>query len=415
MTKLSPIILLITACWFAGCGKQNTSADGEFKTVSLQSEITAVQPMTGLVFWESLDHKDTDAIQLEFSYLRYSDVVKEKGNYDWSIVEQQLAGIASRKHQAVLRFWDTYPGRESGVPDYIKALPDYKNVVEKSENRDTEFPDWSHPEYQRFILEFFETLAQTYDNDPRLAFLEVGFGLWSEYHIYDPGERMGENFPSKAFQSQYFRHLDTLFHNTPWMISQDAHVANRTPFASDAPLLDLQFGIFDDSFHLAWEPGYNLGGWEFFGLERFKRSPMGGEILFPNKERSDFVDAGWAEHARQFGITFMITEQWLRWIGMDRVKENSMACGYRFRVTSFEASDTQSRVTVENTGAAPIYYDAFVAINGVRSAESLKHLVPGESRQFTIESGGKNPTLRIECDRLVPGQEIGFEANLVSQ
>ncbi|MEZ4763024.1 MAG: hypothetical protein R3C26_07460 [Calditrichia bacterium] len=108
-----------------------------------------------------------------------------------------------------------------------------------------------------------------------------------------------------------------------------------------------------------------MGGWEF-GLERFKRSPMGGEILFPDKGRSDFVDAGWAEHTRQFGITFMITEQWLRWISMDRVKENSMACGYRFRVTSFEANDTQSLVTVENTGAAPIYYDAFVAVNDVR-------------------------------------------------
>lgn len=412
MLRSSTLFLLITAFLAAGFAQKTVSVDGDFKTIPLQSQITAVQPMTGLVLWESLDHKDTDAISLEFSYLRYHDVVKEKGQYDWHIVDQKLASIAGRRHQAVLRFWDTYPGRESGVPDYIKALPDYKKVVEKSEKRDTEFADWSHPEYQRFILEFFETLAERYDNDPRLAFLEVGFGLWSEYHIYDPEEKLGINFPTREYQAQFFRHLEKVFRKTPWLISQDAHVGERTPFASERGLLDIQFGIFDDSFHLAWKPGYNLEGWEFFGRDRFKRSPMGGEILFPDKERSDFVDAGWAEQTRAFGITFMITEQWLRWIDLARFKENSMACGYRFRITAFEASATGSRVTVENSGAAPIYYDAYVAVNGVRSAESLIYLAPGESRRFIIVAGGESPTLSIECDRLVSGQQIGFEADI---
>ena len=33
-----------------------------------------------------------------------------------------------------------------------------------------------------------EEFAARYDDDPRIAFLQVGFGLWGEYHIYDPGE-----------------------------------------------------------------------------------------------------------------------------------------------------------------------------------------------------------------------------------
>ncbi|MEZ4763025.1 MAG: hypothetical protein R3C26_07465 [Calditrichia bacterium] len=202
--------------------------------------------MTGLVFWESLDLRcRCHPARIFISAIRRCKV---KEQCDWSIVEEKLAGIASRKHQAVLRFWDTYPGRESGVPDYIKALPDYKNVVEKSENRDTEFPDWSHPEYQRFILEFFETLAQKYDNDPRLAFLEVGFGLWSEYHIYDPGRENGRKFPSKAFQSQYFRHLDTLFHNTPWMISQDSLMCANRAICIRRSATRSAIRYFDDSF-----------------------------------------------------------------------------------------------------------------------------------------------------------------------
>ena len=62
----------------------------------------------------------------------------------------------------------------------------------------TGFPDWSHPELQQAHLDFYTAFAERYDHDPRTAFLQVGFGLWREYHIYDPEVRLDENFPSKA-------------------------------------------------------------------------------------------------------------------------------------------------------------------------------------------------------------------------
>lgn len=247
-------------------------------------------------------------------------------------------------------------------------------------------------------------------HSPRLAFLETGFGLWSEYHIYDPEEIAGTNFPSKDFQAKYFRHLATLFQKTPWLISQDAHVDSRSPFASQPALLKIKFGIFDDSFHLAWESGYNYDGWKFFGLRRYEESPAGGEITFPDQARSDTVDSNWTRQSRNFGITFMICEQWLKWISLDRLRQHSMDCGYKFKVTDFKANETSANVTVKNTGVAPIYYDAFITVNGVRSAESLKFLQAGNTRIYHIHSGGKNPDLTIECDRLVPGQKIGYEA-----
>lgn len=368
--------------------------------------------MTGLVMWEQLPHASSDAIQLEYSYMRYGDVVKEKGVYDWAPVERKLASAAARKHQAILRFWDTYPGRPSSVPAYIKALPGYKETIAKSEGRDTGFPDWSHPEYQRFILEFYRRFAEKYDRDPRLAFLETGFGLWAEYHIYSGPEIPGVTFPSKPFQVRFLQLLAETFKEKPWLISQDAQDGKRSPLADSPELLKLPFGIFDDSFHLAWKPGYNLDGWIFFGRDRYKRSPAGGEILFPNKEFEKMVASRWATEAKNFGITFMVTEQWPRWTDMDAIRRHGMACGYKFRVTEFAADAKQSRVTVTNTGVAPIYYDAYVTVNGVRARESLKYLQPGETRHFTSKSGGAGPNLTIECDRLVPGQRIEFDADL---
>ena len=402
--------ILICAVCLALAGA--AAGQSGFRPVPLQRHITNVQPMTGLVMWEDLQHAQTDAIQLEYSYMRYGDVVKAKGEYDWTPVERKLNSSASRKHQAVLRFWDTYPGRPTSVPEYIKALPDYKETLAKSENRDTGFPDWSHAEYQRFFLEFYQKFAEKYDRDPRLAFLETGFGLWAEYHIYSGPETLGVTFPSKEFQARFFQFLAQTFQQTPWMISQDAHEGKRTPFAAKPELLKLRFGVFDDTLHLAWQPGYNLEGWTFFGRDRYKHSPAGGEILFRNQEFADTVASKWAAETRNFGITFMITEQWPRWTTMERIREHGMACGYKFKVTEFEASAKESHVAVTNTGVAPIYYDAYVTVNGVRAKESLKYLQPGDSRRFTVSSGGPNPGLTIESDRLVPGQRIEFEADL---
>ncbi|MGD0111158.1 MAG: DUF4832 domain-containing protein [Armatimonadota bacterium] len=418
-------LALIVAAWAATAvaaesGQASPAEDtvpiagGRFHPVRLHSRITHVQPMTGIIMWEDSENSHTDAIALEYSYMRYSDVVRAKGQYDWSAVERKLDSIAGRKHQAVLRFYETWPGQQTTVPGYIKALPDYHETQAKSEGRDTAFPDWSNPEYQRFFLEFYERFAGKYDRDPRLAFLEVGFGLWAEYHIYSGPEELGKTFPSKEFQAQFFRQLSRMFKETPWMISQDAQEASRTPFAAQRELLDLRFGIFDDSFHLAWQPGYNLEGWEFFGRDRWRHAPCGGEILFPNRPREQQVAAAWATEAANFHITFMIGEQWPRWTTLERIREHGLACGYKFRVTALEVSDTAAQVAVANSGVAPIYYDAFVAVNGVRAQDSLKGLLPGEERRFTVASGGENPKLTIECNRLKPGQRIEFEADLDS-
>jgi hypothetical protein len=89
-----------------------------------------------------------------------------------------------------------------------------------------------------------------------------------------------------------------------------------------------------------------------------------------------------------------------------------MASGYKFTVDKFRASSSQTQITIRNTGVAPIYYDAYPTINGVRAGTSLKGLAPNESLDFTIEAGGDDPTLTIECDRLVEGQKLEYEADL---
>ncbi|MEZ6190319.1 MAG: hypothetical protein R3C45_03410 [Phycisphaerales bacterium] len=398
------------------------SAQG-WRPVALHATIDRVQPMTGLVVWHDNEHAGSDAVQLEFSYMLYSQVVDAEGNYDWSPVDELLDKIASRGHQAILRFRFIYPGyTETAVPDSIKRLPDYHEIIAKSEGRDTAFCDWSHPALKAFTLDFYKRFAERYDNDPRLAFVQVGFGLWAEYHIYDGPMELGKTFPDKAFQAKFFRHLADVFKHTPWSISIDAAEAERTPFAEQPDLLALSFGLFDDSFLHAQHGEYNEACWNFFGRQRYINAPAGGEFSYYNDhDQRHALDTNgphgesFEEAAERFHISYMLANDQFRYQPAERIRDAGMATGYRFRVTAFETDGKRSRITLTNAGVAPIYYDAYPAINGMRSDTSLRGLIPGEEFVCEITCDGGAGAVTIECDRLVPGQVIQFESELMSE
>jgi hypothetical protein len=412
--------LLLCAGVVAGLCSE-TALGEVLRSLSPQSRITAVQPMTGIVLWADSPQRQTDAIQLEFAYMKYDAIVTTAGVYNWNAVDDLLNGIAQRHHQAILRFYDTYPGQETTVPAYIKALPDYHETVGQSEGQRTVFPDWRHSELKSFILEFYTRFAERYDNDPRLAFLETGFGLWAEYHIYDGPSILGQTFPDKSFQATFLQHLNATFTTTLWMISIDAADDSMTPLAEQPALLGLAFGVFDDSFLCENHSQTNEPNWDFFDRTRWRRSPAGGEFsYYTAQDQSDALapngphGVSFEQAARDFHITFMIGNDQPNYQPLSRIREAGQACGYRFRVTEFACAADASRVKIENFGVAPLYYDAWVAVNGVRATVSLKGLAPGEIRECLVAAGGPSPQLTIECDRLVPGQRIQYEANLTN-
>ena len=67
---------------------------------------------------------------------------------------------------------------------------------------------------------------------------------------------------------------------------------------------------------------------------------------------------------------------------------------------------------VTNTGIAPIYRDAFLAVSGTRSETSLKGLLPGETLLVYIDKPTKGSDLTIESDYILPSQKIQFDAEL---
>lgn len=417
MKKL--ILVAALAVMTVSCG--NTCKFSSFKRIPLQSELTCTQPMTGIVLWTASQSKDTKAISLEYSYMLYNDVCKEKGVYDWSVVDNLLDQIASRGHQAVIRFRYTYVGQETSTPDYIKALPDYEETVGLSEGRMTHFPDWRCEELMRFHLEFHRLFAERYDRDPRLAFVETGFGLWGEYHIYDGPCEIGRTFPSKEFQAECVKALSEYFDYTTWSISIDAANDFYSPFKSQPELLDYRFGNFDDSFMSRDHDGYNYESWKFFGEERYKTAPLGGEFsYFTRDDQKHCLDVEgmygrkFEDEVAKFHMTFIIGNDQPRFQTMERIQEASLSMGYKFEIRDFKVKNGAAAILIANIGVAPIYRDAFVAVNGVRGELNLATLMPGDEQWVLIENCNADvkSVPAIECDHLVPGQKIEYVANI---
>ena len=387
--------------------------------VPLESQITHVQPMTGIVLWNTSGSVKKDYVQLEFSYMLYNDVCKEKDVYDWTPMDKLLEQVAARGHQAVVRFRYTYPGYDPGaVPDYIKEWPGYEATHAKSEGRMTEFPDWRCEELQRFHMEFHRLFAERYDKDPRLAFVETGFGLWAEYHIYDGPCIMGKTFPSHDFQAQFLPKMHEWFQDTPWLFSIDAADSKYAPFHKQKELLELHFGNFDDSFMCEDWSGYNWSSWKFFGEDRYKKGPAGGEFsYYTNYDQKHALDKEgmygrvFEDVVAKVHMTFIIGNDQPGKQTPERIAEAAMSMGYRFEIRDFVIGEN-ARILIANVGVAPIYRDAFLELDGMKGELNLRTLMPGEEAWVTFPHATVESVPHIVCDHLVPGQEIQYQASI---
>lgn len=443
--KRFSLVLLFALCQLA--------VWAQFRNVPLESTITTCEPFKGITFWMDNDdaHAFPTSYALEFAYCLPCDVVtgKQDGQiqYNWTKFEALLNDIQSRGHKAVIRFRYEYPSGEkingvkgaTAVPAYIKALPGYTETYKSNPGGDgpTYYADWSSAELMWFTKQFYTDLAARYDADPRLAYIQVGFGHWSEYHIYDGTDnpyRFGVNFPTMAYQREFLQHMaNNTFQITPWSTSIDIAQSDHAP-GTEAAIKALPFGLFDDSFmhknhEIGSNDGYNEQLWiALNGLsQRWQTQPCGGEIsYYASRDQKEFLrpntgiyGISWEQASSKYHITYIIGNDCTEgnYGTASRVKEASQHAGYQFTITAYEVSSSEAHVTVQNTGIAPIYFDVYPTVNGVRSSQSLKGLLPGESLMCTIEglliADNDIPALTITGDKLYPNETIPYNAHLV--
>jgi hypothetical protein len=356
---------------------------------------------------------------MEWAYFPVNAVMTGPNSFDWSAMDSALDAIAARGHQTALRFYLDYPGRPSGVPQYLldgglatRPYSDYGN------NGASVSPDYDAPSLRTAIDQFVSALGQRYDGDARVGFVQAGLiGFWGEWHTYPYNGDNGQPdwMPSDTTQLEVLTDFTSAFHTTKLMV--------RNPTTMNA---SLPIGYHDDSFAL--ETKTSSLGWHFMdnmasagATDKWKSQPIGGELR-PELQACLFSAAGcpvledggdndFAGSADQTHASWLIDHYAFETGYAAADKPAALAAakslGYSFRATQAlvpatvpVGSSASVGLTVADIGRAPFYYDwpitlAYLNASGavaksVTTSWHVSDIASGGSKQFTgsIDLGG---------------------------
>lgn len=364
-------------------------------------------PLKGLVPYQG-DRREMFPHSLEFNYLPYSALVKGYDKFDWAPLEKMLDDIAGRGHQAVLRIFLEYPGKQGIIPEFLvkDGLKVHKWLYpETKPPASIETPDYEDKNLRKSLKNFLTAFGKRYDGDPRIGFITAGLlGIWGEWHTYPRSEL----FASKVVQLEVMDAYEAAFRVTP--------VLRRYPAGAKDPRMaknsDRKFGYRDDSF--AWatlDTGKKGDEWFFMTAlkaagpdaeAKWKTHPIGGEIR-PEAWGEVFDEKPEKKEIQDFRQCVEATHvTWLMDSGMfkkgqkperiERAKDAVRRMGYEFHalaVTIGDVTDGKLAVAleVENRGVAPFYYDWQVewgvlvggkAVKSWSATGKLTGLLPGD-------------------------------------
>ena len=210
---------------------------------------------------------------MEWNYLSLRALMSGPTNFDWSSLETLLNTVASRGHQTVFRVYLDYPGKTTGIPQYLldaglatHSYTDYGN------NGRSVSPDYENPLLRQALTNFIAALGARYDGDPRIGFITVGLlGFWGEWHTYPHDEW----FASVSVQDQVLTACTNAFRQTRLLGRYPNITGSFSPAA-------LPIGYHDDSF------AYSTiapPSWHFLGqmaeageTNKWRTQPIGGEV-----------------------------------------------------------------------------------------------------------------------------------------
>ena len=296
---------------------------------------------------------------LEFNYLSLASMMTGPTNFNWTPLERLLDGIAARGCQSVFRIYLEYPGKPSGVPDYLVKAG--VNVRAWTNTNTQPFPpvldhtpDYEDPRLRAALTNFIGALGARYDGDPRIGFITAGLlGTWGEWHCHPHSEW----FASKTVQAEVMDAYEAAFRKTPVLLR---YPAGENDYAH-APNGQRNLGYHDDSF--AWatlETGRKNDDWFFLAalrqagpaaMDRWRTAPIGGEIrpeLWPCLWKQEGCKEGqdFARCVRETHATWLMDSSTSRPLAPDE-KERALAAarslGYELQVVQATAALDGSR------------------------------------------------------------------------
>jgi hypothetical protein len=393
----------------------------------------ADNPLKGFVpFYDAYGSLDTPIANdfphsMEYFYVPLRNLMNGPQSFTFETgMEPQIQSIASRGHQVIMRVFLDYPGRRSGIPQFLieggLKVHRYTFFGNSMRNVDSVSPDYDDPNLLTALEAFIAEFGRRYDGDPRLGFVQLGLvGFWGEWHTWPmdgfkqetavykalPDSKEENWMPSHAAQERIIKAYDNAFNKTRLLLrypmlppnGQQSGPGRRQDYGS----MKYNVGYHDDSFAyttLFGEDWYFMGKMEWSGgINKWKTEPIGGELR-PEIQLSVWADPPIRRDSEDFIATVDGTHvSWLIAHAIFTVKSvtadtpvykaalaGARRMGYELYVSAVKLQDStvdaplKVALRIQNIGVAPFYYDWPIELGVIDSAGKVV---------ATVDSGWK--------------------------
>ena len=337
----------------------------------------------------SLNNRAWDLVTYGSGYQKWSKLNPAKDVYDWTELDKLLDALAEHNMGYALRVLPYSPSFVKGndtpeedydwTPKFVYEMGAKKitATVQWNGYRAT-VPVWDDPIYLQAAKDFGTALAQKYDGDPRIEYIDIrSFGEWGEWHA---SHLDGSEMPSEAIQIDLLDHYASVFKKTLLVLPSSG--------MGDVYTHALSLGITkrDDGFiSIPGRPDSLVRAYEA-NLPTIAENQAGYATLLNN---NDIIPGGYLKWTPQRWVDAITTAHLTYYVldqdsdeGYKFYKENkaladsmSKVIGYNFTVTKAEletiasTKDTMStlNITVKNTGVAPCFFDIYLVAEFVDS------------------------------------------------
>ena len=337
----------------------------------------------------SLNNKAWDLVSYGSGYQQWNKLNPAKGVYDWTELEKLLNALAEHNMTYALRVLPYTPSFiKSDFPpqeDYDWTPPFVYEMGAKKiqiDLRGTEYhayaPVWDDSIYIWAAKEFANALAEKYDGDPRIEYIDVRtFGEWGEWHT---SHILGSEMPADSVLIDMLDYYASLFKKTQLVLPSNGF--------GDVYTHALELGITkrDDGFiGIPGRPDTLLRAYNA-NLPTIAENIAGYKTMLTY---DDLIPGGsqkwtaerWVDAITTAHLTYYVLDQ-DNDCGYYFYKDNkaladsmSKVIGYNFTVmraevvTASSAKDTTStlNITVKNTGVAPCFFDVYMVAEFVDS------------------------------------------------
>ncbi|WP_290733587.1 MULTISPECIES: hypothetical protein [unclassified Fibrobacter] len=348
----------------------------------------------------SLNNRAWDLVSYGSGYQQWNKLNPAKGVYDWTELEKLLNALAEHNMTYALRVLPYTPSFiKSDFPpqeDYDWTPPFVYEMGAKKiqiDLRGTEFhayaPVWDDSIYIWAAKEFAKALAEKYDGDPRIEYIDIRtFGEWGEWHT---SHILGSEMPADSVLIDMLDYYASVFKKTQLVLPSNCFGDVYTH------ALDLGITKRDDGFiGIPGRPDTLLRAYNA-NLPTIAENIAGYRTMLTY---DDLIPGGtqkwtakrWVDAITTAHLTYYVLDQ-DNDCGYYFYKDNkaladsmSKVIGYNFTVTQAElltvatptaenSTDSAAgnvvtntlNITVKNTGVAPCFFDVYLVAEFVDS------------------------------------------------